>query len=56
MNGENRFRTLQKSNPEVAAKLAKLAAEEYKWRLSVYKQIAEMNCETPAKEGEKVGV
>ena len=54
MNGENRFRTLQKSNPEVAARLAKLAEEEYKWRLSVYQQIAQMSCETPAREGEKV--
>jgi len=54
MNGENRFRSLQKSNPEVAAKLAVLADAEYKWRLSVYQQIAAMNCETPVKEGEKV--
>ncbi|MDA8129944.1 MAG: pyruvate:ferredoxin (flavodoxin) oxidoreductase [Elusimicrobia bacterium] len=54
MNGENRFRTLQKSNPEVAARLAKLAEEEYKWRLSVYQQIAQMSCEVPSKEGEKV--
>jgi len=56
MNGENRFRSLQKSNPEVAAKLAVLADAEYKWRLSVYTQIAAMNCETPVKEGEKVAV
>ncbi len=54
MNGENRFRTLQKSNPEVAARLAKLAEEEYKWRLSVYQQIAQMQCETP-KAPEAVG-
>jgi hypothetical protein len=33
----------------------KLAEEEYKWRLSVYKQLAEMHCETP-KTGEKVAV
>jgi len=56
MNGENRFRTLQKTNPEVAKRLALLADGEYKWRMSVYTQIAAMNCETPAKEGEKVGV
>jgi pyruvate-ferredoxin/flavodoxin oxidoreductase len=55
MNGENRFRALQKSNPEVAARLAKLAEEEYKWRLSVYKQIAAMNCGAP-KTPEKVTV
>ncbi|MDT8286478.1 MAG: pyruvate:ferredoxin (flavodoxin) oxidoreductase [Elusimicrobiales bacterium] len=54
MNGENRFRTLQKTNPEVAARLAKLADEEYKWRLSVYQQIAQMTCDTGKKE-EKVG-
>ncbi len=56
MDGENRFRALQKSNPEVAARLAKLAGEEYKWRLSVYRQIAEMECEIPARQEEKVGV
>ncbi|MDQ7771951.1 MAG: pyruvate:ferredoxin (flavodoxin) oxidoreductase [Elusimicrobiales bacterium] len=54
MNGENRFRTLQKTNPETAARLAKLAEEEYKWRLSVYQQIAAMSCDTGKKE-EKVG-
>ena len=55
MNGENRFRTLQKSNPEVAKRLAVLADAEYKWRLSVYQQIAAMNCETPKKEEVAVG-
>jgi len=55
MNGENRFRTLQKSNPEVAKRLAMLADAEYKWRLSVYQQIANMQCETP-KAPEKVTV
>ena len=54
MNGENRFRTLQKTNPEVAARLAKLAEAEYAWRLSVYQQIAAMSCDTGKKE-EKVG-
>jgi pyruvate-ferredoxin/flavodoxin oxidoreductase len=54
MNGENRFRTLQKTNPETAARLAKLAEEEYKWRLSVYQQIAAMSCDIGKKE-EKVG-
>jgi len=51
--GENRFRSLHKSNPEIAKRLTKLAEEEYKWRLSVYKQLAEMNCEVPKPE-EKV--
>ncbi|HAH31685.1 MAG TPA: pyruvate:ferredoxin (flavodoxin) oxidoreductase [Elusimicrobia bacterium] len=53
MMGENRFRTLHKSNPETAKRMLKLAEAEYKWRLSVYKQIAEMHCETPKVE-EKV--
>jgi len=53
MMGENRFKSLHKSNPEVAARLMKLAEEEYKWRLSVYKQLSEMHCETPKAE-EKV--
>ncbi|OGR45603.1 MAG: pyruvate:ferredoxin (flavodoxin) oxidoreductase [Elusimicrobia bacterium GWA2_51_34] len=55
MMGENRFRTLHKSNPETAKRLLKLAEEEYKWRLSVYKQIAAMSCETQKVE-EKVAV
>ena len=55
MMGENRFRTLHKSNPETAKRLLKLAEEEYKWRLSVYRQIAAMSCETPKVE-EKVAV
>ena len=53
MMGENRFRALHKSNPERALRLLKLAEAEYKWRLSVYRQIAAMNCETPKVE-EKV--
>ncbi len=53
MMGENRFRSLHNTNPEVAARLMKLAEEEYKWRLSVYKQLAAMNCDVPKAE-EKV--
>ncbi|MCG2726914.1 MAG: pyruvate:ferredoxin (flavodoxin) oxidoreductase [Elusimicrobia bacterium] len=53
MMGENRFRSLHKTNPEVAKKLLKTADKEYKWRLSVYQQIAQMNCETANSE-EKV--
>ncbi|MCX5790677.1 MAG: thiamine pyrophosphate-dependent enzyme, partial [Elusimicrobia bacterium] len=53
MMGENRFRSLHKSSPETAKRLLKLAEEEYKWRLSVYRQLAEMQCETPKVE-EKV--
>ena len=47
MMGENRFKALHKTNPEMAGKLMKIAEEEYKWRLSVYKQIAAMSCDTP---------
>lgn len=46
MMGENRFKALHKTNPEVAKKLMKEADAEYKWRLSVYEQIAKMSCET----------
>ena len=53
MMGENRFKSLHKTNPEVAKKLLKFADEEYKWRLSLYQQIAKMNCET-SDSGEKV--
>ncbi|MEW6013460.1 MAG: pyruvate:ferredoxin (flavodoxin) oxidoreductase [Elusimicrobiota bacterium] len=48
--GEIRFKSLFQSKPEIAEKLAKLAEEEYKWRLSVYEQIAKMSCDV----GEKV--
>ncbi|HOL63244.1 MAG TPA: pyruvate:ferredoxin (flavodoxin) oxidoreductase [Elusimicrobiales bacterium] len=48
--GEIRFKSLFQSKPEIAEKLAKLAEEEYRWRLSVYEQIAKMNCDV----GEKV--
>ncbi len=56
MMGENRFRSLHKAKPEVAARLMKLADEEYKWRLSVYKQLAAMNCDVPKAEEEKAAV
>jgi pyruvate-ferredoxin/flavodoxin oxidoreductase len=53
MMGENRFRALHKTKPEVAARLMALAEQEYKWRLSVYKQLAAMSCDV-AKPEEKV--
>jgi len=53
MMGENRFRSLHKSNPEVAKRLMKLAEEESKWKISVYKQLAAMNYDAPKAE-EKV--
>ncbi|MGC8867901.1 MAG: pyruvate:ferredoxin (flavodoxin) oxidoreductase, partial [Elusimicrobiales bacterium] len=46
--GEIRFRSLFDSKPDIAEKLAKLAEEEYRWRLSVYEQIAKMNCSIPS--------
>jgi len=45
MMGEGRFKALRDQNPEMAAKLLKLADAEYKWRLSVYKQLAQMSCD-----------
>jgi len=52
--GEIRFKTLFSSRPEVAEKLAKLAEEDYRWRLSVYEQISKMNCDAAKAEDEKV--
>jgi pyruvate-ferredoxin/flavodoxin oxidoreductase len=52
MAGENRFKRLMVSQPEVAKKLAKLAEEEYKWRLSVYRQLAEMSCDVSTEKQE----
>ncbi len=49
MKGENRFKVLMKSNPETADKLMKMAEKESAWRLSVYKQLAEMNCNVDGK-------
>ncbi len=58
MMGENRFRALHKSNPETAKRLLKLAEAEYKWRLSVYKQLAAMSCDVakPEEKAEKAAV
>jgi hypothetical protein len=39
----------------VAKRLMKQADEEYRWRLSVYKQLATMSCDV-AKTEEKVAV
>ena len=45
MSGENRFKSLMKTNPEKASALIKLAEQEYKWRRSVYKQLSQMSCD-----------
>ncbi|MDD4005373.1 MAG: pyruvate:ferredoxin (flavodoxin) oxidoreductase [Elusimicrobiaceae bacterium] len=56
MMGENRFRSLKTIDPVAAAQLLKQAEAEYKWRLSVYKQLAAMNCEVPQPEKEAAAV
>ena len=50
MKGENRFRGLMTSNPEVAQRLLKMAEAEYAWRMSVYQQLAAMTCDAGQKE------
>lgn len=50
MSGENRFRSLMKSNPELAERFLKIAESEYKWRADLYKQLAAM---TPNEKVEK---
>ncbi len=50
MLGENRFRTLYQSHPEIAKNLLKMADEEYRWRLNVYQQISKMNCDVSKEE------
>ncbi|WP_428898040.1 pyruvate-ferredoxin/flavodoxin oxidoreductase [Parelusimicrobium proximum] len=50
MGGENRFKALTKSNPEVAAKLATFAQAEYDWRRSVYEQLATLSCDVSGKK------
>ncbi len=52
--GEIRFRSLFDSKPEVAERLSKLAEEEYKWRLSVYEQLAKMSCDLSKEKEVKV--
>lgn len=50
MLGENRFAALHSLNPEVAQRMLELAQQEYNWRLSVYQQLAAMNCDTSLQE------
>ncbi len=42
--GENRYRTLQKSQPERAAMLMAQAKKDVAWRFNLYQQIAAMQC------------
>jgi len=43
--GENRYRTLKQSNPEVAAKLIKLASKDATQRYALMEQLANLNCD-----------
>ncbi|MFC1637192.1 pyruvate:ferredoxin (flavodoxin) oxidoreductase, partial [Planctomycetota bacterium] len=43
--GENRYRTLKQSKPEVAAELMKLAANDAAERYALMEQLANLNCE-----------
>lgn len=49
MMGENRFRALHKTNPDIAERLMKMAEKEYAYRLNLYKELAAL-----AQEPEKV--
>ena len=40
--GENRFRMLKKSNPEVSQKLIEQAQKDVKFKFSLYKQLSEI--------------
>ncbi|MDH4202313.1 MAG: pyruvate:ferredoxin (flavodoxin) oxidoreductase [Phycisphaerae bacterium] len=43
--GQNRFRSLTKSKPEIAAKLLELAKKDTARKVSLYKQLADLECE-----------
>jgi pyruvate-ferredoxin/flavodoxin oxidoreductase len=43
--GENRYRTLKQSKPEVAAQLIKLASKDTSKRFALMEQLAKMKCE-----------
>ncbi|WP_424244315.1 pyruvate-ferredoxin/flavodoxin oxidoreductase [Elusimicrobium posterum] len=53
MGGENRFKSLAKANPEMAAKLLDLARAEYNWRRSVYEQLANFKCDVKKDDAAK---
>ncbi|MCJ7779136.1 MAG: hypothetical protein MUP16_12595, partial [Sedimentisphaerales bacterium] len=42
--GENRFRSLQKSNPQAAAELLKLAKGDAVHRYALMEQLAKLSC------------
>ncbi len=48
--GENRYRTLQKSKPEAAAKLLELAKKDIAERFALMKQLAQLPCECEDKD------
>ena len=43
--GENRYRTLKQSNPEVAAQLIKLAGSDATQRYALMEQLAKLACD-----------
>jgi hypothetical protein len=43
--GQNRFRSLTKSKPEIAAKLLELAKKDTARKVSLYQQLAGLECE-----------
>lgn len=50
--GENRFRVLKKTHPEVAAKLIKQAQEDASTRYRLYKQLSQLECNKEEKLNE----
>jgi len=42
--GENRYKVLQKTNPDIAKELLKLADQDVKARFKLYKQLAQLDC------------
>ncbi|MGQ9681053.1 MAG: pyruvate:ferredoxin (flavodoxin) oxidoreductase [Anaerolineae bacterium] len=48
--GENRFRTLKQSRPEVAAQLLEAAKKDVARRLRLYQQLAALDCSQPPEE------
>jgi pyruvate-ferredoxin/flavodoxin oxidoreductase len=48
--GENRYRTLKKSKPEVAAELMKLATKDASERYALYEQLAKLSCGSEGQE------
>ena len=50
--GENRYRVLEKSHPDIAKELMKKAQEEVNRRYKIYKQLANLDCSSEIKPAE----